>query len=91
MADQNIIPLVVVNRSIAIHDLSEYISTDLAKGRAEDDPDIGLEPPKSRHELMDASEMVPRNQLGMIEQREHMRLGILDIGNRSKSEVLVDE
>lgn len=59
MANQNIISLIVINRSITIHDLSHDVSTNFAKSWAKDNSNISLEPAKARHKLMDAPQMIP--------------------------------
>ena len=55
MANQNIVPFIVVQWWISIHDLCHDITTDFGKGWAEGNSSNGLEPVWTEEEFVDSS------------------------------------
>jgi hypothetical protein len=70
--------------------LGHDIPADFGEGRAEDDPHISGEPPEAGHELIDFADVEPLDDSIMIEEIKYMRLGVLDVCDRAKSEVLIE-
>ena len=52
MTDQHIIPLIVVDGGVTIHDLGHDVAAHLGKGSAENDSYVSGKPSQARQELM---------------------------------------
>ena len=59
MTDDNIVPLIIIERRVTITYLSHEVSTNFSKLMAEEDTCISLEPPEGREELINVSEVIP--------------------------------
>lgn len=89
MSNQNIVPFIVVQRRIPIHDLSHHISTDFRKSWTKGDPCCWCKPIQAWHELINSSQMIPLKQQAFVQQVNQMRPCIFDIRHWTKSKVLV--
>ena len=90
VADQNIVSFVVVYWSVSVHDLGHDISAYFGEGWAENDSHIGREPSESGHKLVKSSQMEPLDHRVMVQQAQDMRFCVFDIGDRSKSKILIN-
>ena len=91
MTDDNIVPLIIIERRVTITYLSHEVSTNFSKLMAEEDTCISLEPPEGREELINVSEVIPLYKPWLVKQIYKMWVRMSDSCYWSKTEIFVKD
>jgi hypothetical protein len=91
MPSHHIIPFVVIHSWITVHQFSKHISAHVREIRAEQPTNIGFKPVQTWQKLMNVVFLVPLKEVAIVQQREDVGGLMLDVGNRTKSEVFIDQ